>query len=94
MTTLKEQVFDLKEGEAINAILKWDQLTRDQKDAAYSESCSHELNTFLMLKDKAYFKSVVQPFVNNKIEKTLVDLFLLNKVDQIGRFLEPESKNQ
>jgi hypothetical protein len=35
------------------------------------------LNIFLKFKDPAFFKAIVVPFIENKINKTVVDLLLL-----------------
>ena len=56
---------------------KWHALDIDEKLKKYDEFASHELNVFLFFKDRAYFDSYVRPFLNNKIEKTFVDYFLL-----------------
>lgn len=73
-------------------MLKWSDLTQAQKDKFYSEHCSHEVNFFLMTKDPQYFENTIKPFIANKIEKTIVDLFILGKHDLLARYLTPESK--
>ena len=45
------------------------------------------------MKDPAYFESTVIPFIRNKIEKTFVDLWLLDNRVAMKSFLEPQSKN-
>ena len=59
----------------------------EEKLKAYSDNCSHEINLFLKLKDPAFFKEVIRPFLQNKIEKTLVDLWLLDLTEDLQTFL-------
>ena len=73
-------------------MLKWPTLKSDRKEKAYSDFCSHEFNTFLKLKDPEFFETTVRPFLKNKLEKTVVDYWLLdNPSDALSRFLEPHS---
>jgi hypothetical protein len=73
-------------------MLKWPTYNQEKKEKAYSEFCSHEFNTFIKLKDPEYFESTVRPFLRNKIEKTVVDFWLLDNVgDGLSNFLEPHS---
>lgn len=43
----------------------------------------HELNIFLKLQDTEFFQNVVKPFISNKVEKTFVDLCLLEDVKAV-----------
>ncbi len=73
-------------------MLKWPSFKPDRKEKAYSDFCSHEFNTFLKLKDPEFFETTVRPFLKNKLEKTVVDYWLLeNPSDALSRFLEPHS---
>ena len=75
-------------------MLKWPTLNSVRRDKAYSDFCSHEFNTFLKLKDPEFFESTVRPFLKNKVEKTVVDYWLLdNPADALSRFLEPHSNS-
>ncbi|EAS03079.2 hypothetical protein TTHERM_00444610 (macronuclear) [Tetrahymena thermophila SB210] len=62
---------------------KWDSLSTSEKNQKYNNNLSHELNFFLYLKDKPYFDSIVKNHLQNKIEFTLVDLFLLGKYEDL-----------
>ena len=68
-------------------ILKWPQLSTDEKKEKYSEFACHELNFFLFKKDRAYFDEVVQPYIANKHHKTFLDLWLLEA--DLTHFLQP-----
>lgn len=68
-------------------MLKWPTLSSEQKSKTYSEYCSHEFNVFLKLKDTAFFENAVRPFLTNKIEKTIVDYWLLDFDFAMGDFL-------
>ena len=48
---------------------EWQSLTDKQKLENYNEFASHELNLFIYFKDAAFFKSVVAPFIQNKLDK-------------------------
>ena len=49
---------------------------------------SHELNLFLNKRDPAFFKSVVVPILSFKMEKQIVDLYLLRYFEQVNAFVE------
>ena len=68
-------------------ILKWPQLSTDDKKEKYSEFACHELNFFLFKKDRAFFDEVVQPYIANKHHKTFLDLWLLEA--DLTHFLQP-----
>ncbi len=68
-------------------VVRWPELTNEQKLEKYSEFACHELNLFLQRKDPAFFESVVRPFIANKFAKTFVDHYLLG--DELGAWLDP-----
>lgn len=84
--------FSNEEQEFIDNMLKWPTLNLEQKAKNYSEYCSHEFNVFLKLKDNAFFENAVRPFISNKIEKTIVDYWLLDFDFALSEFLLPHSK--
>ena len=51
---------------------------------------SHELNIFLYFKDKAYFEVYVSQFIANKLEKTVVDYFLLQNEQEMQKYRRTE----
>jgi len=58
-------------------ITGWPGLAADKKSELYTKYTCHELNLFLYFKDKAFFNSVIKPFVSNKKDKRFVDHWLL-----------------
>lgn len=44
------------------------------------------------MKDTAFFENAVRPFLINKMEKTLVDYWLLDLEVALQSFLQPHSK--
>jgi len=58
-------------------VLDWPNKSKDEKRKLFSKYTSHELNYFIFKKDKEFFTGVVAPFINNKRDKTFVDLWLL-----------------
>ncbi|MDA1050033.1 MAG: hypothetical protein O3C40_06085 [Planctomycetota bacterium] len=58
-------------------ILTWPTLDAAQKQALYSKYACHELNFFLLKKDRKFFDDVVRPYLANKRDKTLFDDWLL-----------------
>jgi len=71
--------------------LRWPKLSKEEKLKVYSENVSHEVNMFLKIKDPGFFKEFIRPFLHNKIEKTLVDLWLLDLTADLQTFLQPHS---
>ena len=51
--------------------------TKEKKNSEYSKFMCHEFNLFLNKHDPAFFKSVVEPVLTCKMEKSLVDYYLL-----------------
>jgi hypothetical protein len=68
-------------------LLRWPETPDEQKRALYSEHACHELHFFLRRKDPAFFASVVRPFLENKMDKTFLDEWLLDR--DLEHFLEP-----
>jgi hypothetical protein len=59
-------------------VLQWPKLSAEERRANYSEFACHELNVFLWKKDPEFFRTVIQPYLRNKKEKTFIDDFLLD----------------
>src|SRR6185312_14786754 len=68
-------------------ILAWPKLKDAEKRSLYSKFACHELNFFLWTKDRAFFATVVKPYLTNKKDKTFLDHWLLG--DDVARYLEP-----
>ena len=60
-------------------ILNWPKLKPEEKREKYSKYASHELSFFLSRKDPEFFKTVVQPYLKNKKDKTFIDQYLLDE---------------
>src|SRR5262249_45307200 len=58
-------------------LLTWPTLKPEEKRALYSKYACHELHFFLAKKDPAFFRTVVQPYLANKKDKTFMDHWLL-----------------
>ncbi|MCA9133260.1 MAG: hypothetical protein KDA45_08895, partial [Planctomycetales bacterium] len=58
---------------------RWHQLTDEERRARYNEMACHELNFFLYHKDPQFFAQVVQPLIAQKLDKQLVDRWLLGE---------------
>jgi hypothetical protein len=58
-------------------LLEWPALKAEKQRELYSKYACHELNFFIARKDPDFFKSVVQPYLANKRDKTFMDLYLL-----------------
>jgi hypothetical protein len=57
----------------------WSSLTKEKKEYYLSEYFSHEFNYFLKKRDPAFFESTVRHFLTCKMEKTFMDLYLLDE---------------
>lgn len=74
----------------LDVILKWSRLSNDEKNRYYSDLMSHELNVFLKFKDTEYFESTVRGILSNKMEKSFIDFYVLDKFDEIVEFARPD----
>ncbi|MDM8556061.1 hypothetical protein QUF75_15150 [Desulfococcaceae bacterium HSG7] len=68
-------------------ILRWPEMELDEKETKYSKYACHELNFFLFHKDRAFFDSVILPYLKNKKDPTFLDHWLLG--DDLTAYLEP-----
>ncbi|MEO8493847.1 MAG: hypothetical protein ABI614_02170, partial [Planctomycetota bacterium] len=66
-------------------ILRWPGLEAVEKQALYSKYACHELNFFLLKKDRKFFDVVVRPYLTNKRDKTVLDEWLLD--DDLQEYL-------
>lgn len=56
----------------------WANLTKEQKDRHVSEYGCHEVHFFIKRRDPKYFNEVVRPVIQSKLEKSIVDKYLLD----------------
>ena len=60
-------------------IADWPRLSREEKLAKYSKYSCHELDFFLFKKDPGFFREVVRPYLAQKLERTFLDDWLLER---------------
>ena len=65
--------------EQFRFLTKWSSLSFDEKQIRYDTVGSHEVDLFLKRHDPAFFESVVRPHLANKLDKRVVDLWLLDR---------------
>ena len=65
--------------EEFGFLLKWPELSMDDKRERYSKYACHELNFFLFSKDRPFFDTVIRPFLENKRDKQFIDRWLLGR---------------
>jgi hypothetical protein len=68
-------------------LMTWPKLKDEEKRALYSKNACHELSFFIFNKDKAFFESVVKPYLMNKKDKTFLDHWLLG--NDVSKFSDP-----
>jgi hypothetical protein len=67
-------------------LYNWINADKELKNKKYSMYMCNEFNFFLYFKDKEYFEDVVRPSIAAKIEKTLIDYFLLEQYDHFEEY--------
>lgn len=65
--------------EKFRFVTNWHELSDQQRQMHYNEMACHELNFFLYHQDRPFFDRVVKPLLANKLDKQLVDLWLLGE---------------
>jgi hypothetical protein len=65
--------------EKFRVLTDWDELTEKEKGQAYDELASHEMHLFLYFKDRPFFERLVRPYLANKLDKQIVDQWLLGE---------------
>jgi len=68
-------------------VLEWPDLKPERKRELYSKYACHELNVFLYHKDPEFFRTVIQPYLASKKDKTFLDQWLLGA--DLSGYLEP-----
>lgn len=67
-------------------LYNWNNADLEFKNKKYSMYMSNEMNFFLYFKDTEYFEEVVKPSIASKMEKTLIDYFLLEEYEQVEKY--------
>lgn len=70
---------------------EWPTLSAESKLKKYDEYACHEINLFIHQKDPEFFGKVVKPFIQNKIQKTFVDHYLLDDQDEVESYAQPQN---
>lgn len=73
--------------EELRFLTRWRQLPEPEKKSLYSRHACHELHLFLWHQDPEFFRVQVRPFLENKLEKTFFDRWLLE--EPLEGYLEP-----
>lgn len=68
-------------------LMRWPQLDATEQLRLYSEHACHEVHFFLFAKDRRFFDRVIEPYLQNKIDKTFLDRWLLRQ--DLTPFVEP-----
>ncbi|NNE92309.1 MAG: hypothetical protein HKN23_11730 [Verrucomicrobiales bacterium] len=68
-------------------VLTWPELPIEEKHRLYSKYACHELNFFLSRKDVEFFEQVVQPYLENKRDKTFMDDYLIGA--DLAEYVQP-----
>ena len=90
-------IFSLVNGSLSVSLKEWDFITEwfnlsdMEKLKKYDKYACHELNLLLYLKDREFFDGVVSGFLMNKVEKQLIDYYLLNDIPSLQAYCSIEN---
>lgn len=62
---------------------QWPSLKTDNKNFYFGEYFSHEVHFFIKKYDSKYFEEVARSFLSSKMEKSFIDMYLLDMDKQI-----------
>ena len=65
--------------EKFRVLTRWADMSDVEKGKTYDELASHEMHLFLYFKDRSFFDKVVRPYLVNKLDKQIVDQWLLGE---------------
>jgi hypothetical protein len=68
-------------------VLRWPELSDDEKARAYAGHACHELHLFIFQKDRAFFDATVRPYLANRLHRTFLDDWLLE--EDLSGYLDP-----
>lgn len=89
-TGASESHHDLKEL-LDTIIIPWNSFDKSRKIDKFKRHLCHELNFFLLKRDRPFFDEIVLPIVSGKLEKHLVDWYLLS--ESMPEYRQPIMKN-
>ena len=65
-----------------------------EKLKKFGNSACHELNLFIKFRDPEFFEAIVRPYLFNKMEKSFMDYFLLDKDGAMADYYEKIDKRR
>ena len=68
-------------------VTRWPSLTEEERRQLYRDHACHELHLFLYFKDRAWFDSVLRPYLANKAQREFLDDWMLG--EDVSSYLEP-----
>jgi len=78
---------NVKDFDKFEALTKWNTFNEEEKNKMMSKYTSHELHLFIYKKDPEYFNKVVKGYLQNKMEKTFMDYYLLGNLPEMMEFV-------
>lgn len=75
--------YNLADLSALENLVHWGEFSEEEKNKMVSRFGSHELYLYICKKDKEYFNKVVKPFIKNKMQKTFIDYYLLEDMNEM-----------
>ena len=80
---LKSGVVHQPKWAKLDFIFRWSEMNKEAKEQNLSEYWSHDFNFFLKKKDPEFFDQSVRPILSSKMERSLVDFWLLDQHDKV-----------
>lgn len=68
-------------------VTRWPSLSEDERRQLYRDHACHELHLFVYFKDRAWFDSVLRPYLANKAQREFLDDWMLG--EDVSSYLEP-----
>eukprot|EP01022_Parablepharisma_sp_SALTPOND_P023508 TRINITY_DN4_c0_g2_i2.p1 TRINITY_DN4_c0_g2~~TRINITY_DN4_c0_g2_i2.p1 ORF type:complete len:1596 (+),score=184.76 TRINITY_DN4_c0_g2_i2:189-4976(+) len=81
----------IKDFDKFERLVQWGSLGEEEKNKMMSRYTSHELHLFIYKKDPEYFNKVVKVYLQNKMEKTFIDYYLLGNITEMLEFANSPS---
>ena len=77
--SLQKEIYGKNKYHEWRFLSMWDSLSVKEKEEKCEKYLCHELNIFIYHKDPDYFARVIRPFLACKLEKTIIDKYLLSE---------------
>ncbi|KAJ3049091.1 hypothetical protein HK097_009881 [Rhizophlyctis rosea] len=91
------KMFDIAEALALGSdksvfaefrfISRWAGMSLQEKLKLYDQYACHELNLLLHAKDAEFANNIIKPYIADKVEKTVVDYYILGDVEACRKYL-------